>query len=522
MIIMKKLSTLFMMLSIAFFSHAQVNVTINIDMSDVADFDSATRQLDFAGAFDGWAEFHPLTHASGDIYTVTFTDIATGFYGGDVYHNAIGAPAWGTYGEWSGAPTGIDIMVYVGEEDVTVNTKWGATYNMSCSVDMNDVAEFNSATDSVYYMSPEVGPISLAAMADADGDGIYSVTFEGIPSGLFPTVFAYGPDADNLTTEWNYETNKGQRVISVENEDFNDSFVFAAIPSSLPSVTINVDMSDVADFDSATRQIDFAGAFDGWAAFHSLTHSSGDIYSVTFTDVAPGFYGGDVYHNNIGEPAWGTYGEWSGSPTGIDIMVYVGEEDVTVNTKWGATYTMTCNIDMNGVADFDAATDTVYYMSPEVGPLSIAAMTDADGDGIYSVTFEGIPSGLFPTVFAYGPDADNLTTEWDYDANKGLRVVSVENTDFEGTFVFGLLTDVKDNVALPEISLYPNPTSGKFIVEVEIPGKVDIMDYTGKVIYSKPVNNNLNTIDITGNPKGYYIARFTTEDKSVSYKLILQ
>jgi hypothetical protein len=422
------------------YTKAQVDVTINVDMSDVADFDSTTRQLDYAGSFDGWAAFHPLTYSEGEIYTVIFTDVASGYYGGDVYHNDKGSPDWGTYGEWSGALTGIDIMVYVGEEDVTLNVKWDATYSMTCNVDMNDVTEFDAVADSVYFINGDVGALNESVMTDDNDDGIYTVTFAGIPSGHFPAVFAYGPSAEELTYEWEYASNKGLRVLTLEGADVDETFIFGEAEGEIKEgvdVTINVDMSDVADFDTNSRQLDYAGSFDGWAAFHPVTYSEGENYTVTFSDVASGYYGGDVYHNDKGSPDWGTYGEWSGAPTGIDIMVYVGEEDVTLNVKWGVTYSMTCNVDMNDVAEFDAVTDSVYFINGDVGLLNESVMTDDNDDGIYTVTFTGIPSGHFPTVFAYGHSVDDLTYEWEYASNKGLRVLTLEGADVDETFKFG-------------------------------------------------------------------------------------
>jgi hypothetical protein len=79
-----------------YYSKAQVTVTIKVDMSGLASFDPATQQLDYAGSFDGWAAFHPLTIVEGSIYSVTFTDVTKGYYGGDIYLNDKGSPAWGT------------------------------------------------------------------------------------------------------------------------------------------------------------------------------------------------------------------------------------------------------------------------------------------------------------------------------------------------------------------------------------------------------------------------------------------
>lgn len=538
---MKKftLSTIVILFALLSYTKAQVNITLNVNMSDVAEFDTATRQLDYAGSFDGWAAFHTLSYLDDDIFTITFTNVAPGYYGGDFYHNDKGSPDWGTYGEWSGAPTGIDILVYVNDEDDTLNVKWGATYSMTCSVDMNEVAEFNAAIDSVYFINEDVGPLNETPMIDNNADGIYSVTFEGIPSGHFPAVFAYGPSTGELTYEWEYASNKGLRVLVLEGADIDESFKFGETTGEViegVDVTINLNMRGT-DFDEATEILHISGDFNGWTApgddpTYKFSKSGLGTYRLILTGVASGYYLNDFYRDVAGSEGWGANGEWSGGPTGIDVMILVGDEDVTFNSKWGETFNITFRVDMNEVTSFDAASDTVYYINEGVGALNQAVMTDEDADGIYVVTFNAIPQGHYPSIFAYGSSAGELIYEWAW-AELDTRVLTLEDADIDKTFKFGEAEGINTGIGNktiqnpPGLLFYPNPvTNGIINVKAhEFNNNVIIklFNMQGQEVYMNTVpQSSTYTLDVNYLDKGLYILSISDNEKSLKAKLIIE
>ena len=293
------------------------------------------------------------------------------------------------------------------------------------------------------------------------------------------------------------------------------------------SVTINVDMSDVADFDPATRQLDWAGAFDGWTEFFTLTNSSGNIYTVIFNDVAPGYYGGDIYHNDKGASGWGAYGEWSGGPTGVDIMVFVGTEDVVINTKWGETFDLTVSVDMNNVGGFTAGTDNVYFISEDV-KMSQTQMMDDDNDGVYTITFNGLPSGHIPTIFAYGADVSSLTQEWDYATNKGDRVVVIDGANVNKSFAYGSPSLFAKTITLTDaVNIYPNPVVGdelSFSLTTNdfSNGNVELIDITGKLLSKNIINGKSGMIDVSNNNSGVHFIRFSKGNKVEIHKVLIK
>jgi hypothetical protein len=78
--------------------------------------------------------------------------------------------------------------------------------------------------------------------------------------------------------------------------------------------------------------------------------------------------------------------------------------------------------------------------------------------------------------------------------------------------------------------LTPNPSNGAFSLVISgvlnTPVGISISDLTGKEIYSEKETSTSSAmtkvIDLTGNPKGIYFVKVTTDQHSVSKKLVLQ
>lgn len=63
-----------------------------------------------------------------------------------------------------------------------------------------------------------------------------------------------------------------------------------------------------------------------------------------------------------------------------------------------------------------------------------------------------------------------------------------------------------------DFSIRPNPNDGNFVIHSEIidnNSQIEIVDVTGKIIYSESLKNNDQTIDISSNPSGIYFAKVT-------------
>jgi len=74
------------------------------------------------------------------------------------------------------------------------------------------------------------------------------------------------------------------------------------------------------------------------------------------------------------------------------------------------------------------------------------------------------------------------------------------------------------------ISIYPNPGTGRFIVNTEATGTMKVCDAMGKVVLEVNLEDGVNeyTVDLTGFAKGIYTVKISGEGELCTKKLILE
>ena len=71
------------------------------------------------------------------------------------------------------------------------------------------------------------------------------------------------------------------------------------------------------------------------------------------------------------------------------------------------------------------------------------------------------------------------------------------------------------------VSVFPNPSNGKYTIETTQPARVSVIYYTGStVIPERPVSENRCSLDLSGLPTGVYIAKFSNNNGVVYKKLV--
>jgi len=83
------------------------------------------------------------------------------------------------------------------------------------------------------------------------------------------------------------------------------------------------------------------------------------------------------------------------------------------------------------------------------------------------------------------------------------------------------------NGANSQFVLYPNPTSGKFILDINSNHtaslSLKILDVTGRVIYQKEkMTKGKSEIDLSGTPSGVYVLLLNGASGTYSQKLIIE
>ena len=189
------------------------------------------------------------------------------------------------------------------------------------------------------------------------------------------------------------------------------------------------------------------------------------------------------WRNLAGAPLWqiGFNINETGAPTAADVTFNV---DLNAHIANGEFHPGTDNVDVIG------------FTSVWTGP---AAMTDADGDGIYTATVAGLPVNR-KIEFKYRVNGveEAYPTTGNLHRNYTVRYWNEINSRFNN----GVTTGIPTEGLMASFSVYPNPTSGSFTVNivntVNSDLTISLTNIQGQVIYRNVVNKVLNhqeTID---------------------------
>ncbi|OFY85770.1 MAG: hypothetical protein A3K10_01115 [Bacteroidetes bacterium RIFCSPLOWO2_12_FULL_31_6] len=100
-------------------------------------------------------------------------------------------------------------------------------------------------------------------------------------------------------------------------------------------------------------------------------------------------------------------------------------------------------------------------------------------------------------------------------------LISYKPVLFDCDFVTGIDRDVNENL----ISIYPNPSSGKFTLDFGNAINnisVEIYNLMGKKIVAKPILSKREVIDLSNQPKGIYYVKTINKKESSTQKIILE
>ena len=85
-----------------------------------------------------------------------------------------------------------------------------------------------------------------------------------------------------------------------------------------------------------------------------------------------------------------------------------------------------------------------------------------------------------------------------------------------------IVIDNVDETDISEINVYPNPTNSVINIAAEGMQNITIIDMTGRVVMSKDVNSNFETISAEGFAKANYMVRIATADGVVVKNIVVE
>lgn len=203
---------------------------------------------------------------------------------------------------------------------------------------------------------------------------------------------------------------------------------------------------------------------------------------------------------------------------------------LNLNSQGGpAEAEVTFNVDMNAHIDngeFNPGSDFVDVTGTFNEWGGSEQMTDPDGDGIYTLTIAGAVIGG-KIEYKYRINGNPDTSEFPeggQNRSYTVRYWNVLNDIYNG----GLTTGIPSSEISSDVSVYPNPSNGRFTVSfinsTAADVDISIINLNGQVCYAQKLSNvgsTSKTID-SDLPKGIYFLKVRDGKNIKMHKLLIQ
>lgn len=288
-------------------------------------------------------------------------------------------------------------------------------------------------------------------------------------------------------------------------------------------VTIEEQTSNpvVANFTSnpeATQLLGGSAIYINVGETITYTNASENATSIAWT-----FEGGNPSSStdNVVEVTYATAGNYTAT------LIAYGENNEqstkTVGVNVSAIPTPVFNVDFDADVTTIETGDTVHFTNnttvtlndePYTGTIYYRWIFGVNGatstDENPSYTYE--TAGVYSVILAASDEEINTL-----DILGGWYPVQIKED-------YIIVTDPVsiDETAISEINVYPNPTSSVINIAAEGMQNITIIDMTGRVVMSKDVNSNFETISAEGFAKANYMVRITTADGVVVKNIVVE
>ena len=388
------------------------------------------------------------------------------------------------------------VSVVVSEAPVVFNVDFAAD---NTTVLVGQTVNFTNNVTATQNGQPYTGEIFYSWSFDADGGttGMLATSSEANPSYSYTTAGVYSVKLAVATSQigiyMTTDTLVKHAYITVQEDDLAVIADFTTTPEATSSIltgaSVNIMVGESIVYTSAcnenTTSIEwtFQGGDPATSTDNQVTVTYAAAGSYTTTLVAHGE--GDRQSTktltvNVSEPT--VEASFTTDPAYTDLYIY---QMLSVETGTTVTYTSTCN----------SYTDHIAWTFEGGNPTTST-------EDVVAVTYT--TAGSFTTtLIAYNTDESQTDTV----------TLSVTVTD-SGVAV--------DENAISEISVYPNPTSSIINIAAEGMQNITIIDMAGRVVMSKDVNSNFETISAEGFAKANYMVRIATADGVVVKNIVVE
>ncbi|HMB99974.1 MAG TPA: T9SS type A sorting domain-containing protein [Flavobacteriaceae bacterium] len=172
----------------------------------------------------------------------------------------------------------------------------------------------------------------------------------------------------------------------------------------------------------------------------------------------------------------------------------------------------TLNIHANQLVELDLSLNTALTSVICTNQGSATTLTSLD-----------MRNGTNATVYVDSDSNNNLTcifVDDDTEPNLGTWSIDINSNFVENQGECDLLGT--DDKVLTAFSMYPNPARGSVsILSKTQSSKLEVYSITGKLVLTKELSYGENSVGLTSLSSGVYLARFTSENRSETKKLIV-
>ena len=388
-------------------------------------------------------------------------------------------------------------------------------------------------------------------MTDTDGDGIWTVTVTLEEGTAGNYIFLDSPGWDS---DWDAKENLGgqscadagnfdDRILSAVgaddytlnhcfgNCDTDPTTGFCIIPETDYEVTFNVDTNNVIVGDGGMYLGD--GIFGGSNAV-AMSDDDGDgIWTVTVT-LAEGTTGNYAFFKNPGDGSdWGTKENLEGQAC-ADTNNYNNRildpvtADTTINYCFATCdascgtvvrHDVTFNVD---TADITVGETGMFLGGGIMGGANAFAMSDTDGDGVYSVTVS-VPEGTSGNyVFLNASTAhwnwegkEDLTGQACADGQNNDRLLDAVTGPTTISYCFATCevscsTAGLDDLGMSQFTYYPNPVNDQLTIRAQSNVKdITVFNMLGQVVSSQSPNAKDCLVDMAAMQSGAYFVQIS-------------
>ena len=388
------------------------------------------------------------------------------------------------------------VSVVVSEAPVVFNVDFAAD---NTTVLVGQTVNFTNNVTATQNGQPYTGEIFYSWSFDADGGtaGMLATSSEANPSYSYTTAGVYSVKLAVATSQigiyMTADTLVKHAYITVQEDDLAVIADFTTTPEATSSIltgaSVNIMVGESIVYTSAcnenTTSIEwtFQGGDPATSTDDQVTVTYAAAGSYTTTLVAYGEGGRQstkTLNVNVSEPT--VEASFTTDPAYTDLYIY---QMLSVETGTTVTYTSTCN----------SYTDHIAWTFEGGDPTTST-------EDVVAVTYT--TAGSFTTTLIAYNEEGTLTD---------TVTLSVTVTE-SGVAV--------DENAISEISVYPNPTSSIINIAAEGMQNITIIDMAGRVVMSKDVNSNFETISAEGFAKANYMVRIATADGVVVKNIVVE